>query len=454
MPLIESFSGIRGIYGESLTQEVAQHYARAYRSFLIDKTSKKKLSIVLAMDTRPSSKEIHDAMASYFEEAYDLTCLPTPIAENSVREYHADGGIIITASHNPPAYNGFKFLDADGAVLRPHDAQRVISLYHFPEKETSVNNGNRSIDKHKEGIALYVKFITKIMGNKALQMIRNAHPKLLLDPNGGAGIVYHEVLRELEIPADVINSTLGKFAREIEPTASSLHGLKASISRGGYAIAAGFDCDADRVELATREGIISGNYVLALVVDAVLSSLPNAKAERVIVNDATSRVVHEIVARFGAKMKEVPVGEIYVVDAMKKEQSKIGGEGSSGGSIVAPSTCRDGLLSLLFVLKLAAERKMPVQDIIGSYPKYHTVRKDIPAKGFLKKRQRIREYYSRKGYQVTEGDSIKIVVDDATFVWFRQSKTEAGLLRIIIDTKEQHRIKLLLDEAQRLVGKI
>ena len=153
MPLVESFSGIRGIFDKTLTEEVAVRYALSYFNFLQDKFKKKQLKIVIGTDTRPSKDILKNAVIEALDcDIIDVGIASTPMTEFAVRHFKADGGIIITASHNEPYWNGFKFLDNDGAVLRPKDMDTVIKKYRNIKKINIGNITKKRITKKPTGV--------------------------------------------------------------------------------------------------------------------------------------------------------------------------------------------------------------------------------------------------------------------------------------------------------------
>ena len=192
--------------------------------------------------------------------------------------------------------------------------------------------------------------------------------------------------------------------------------------------------------------------MLALIVDDVLSS----KKGTVVTNDATSGVVKEIVSKHGSELKEVEVGEINVVDEMLKVNSPIGGEGSSSGGIYPPSRCRDGILTLISILKIIQKKDKSLNELIDDLPKYFTLREKISIKleDYDKIRNKIEEYYKNKNYKIQKtGDitgGLKAYLDDSSWVWFRVSKTEAGVFRIFSDSNDLDKAKQMIKEAKGL----
>ena len=460
MSLVESFSGIRGVYGKDLTESVAVRYAHSYLSFLRNKTKKNNVNVVIGMDTRPSGTKLMDSVMGVIDANFiDVGILPTPAIELAVRHFNADGGIIITASHNEPFWNGFKFLSHDGCVLNEKEMNLVMkgskSLGNFHRIQD-----RKIIEKGSEILKKYCDFVFEIIGKENIENIKKSGQRIVIDPNGGAGAVAKKILEQAGVEVIGINMGYGDFRRQVEPTEDSLVYLKSTIDDTKAGFAAGFDCDADRVEILMQNGqFMSGDYILALVVDEVLSNLRNPRGQVVVVNDATSNVVRDIAQKFGAKVKGVEVGETNVVEEMKKSKSIVGGEGSSGGAIIAPSKCRDGILTLLAVLSFVARRGHKLNKIIEEFPKYYTLRKKME---FEPKRHDqikigIENDYSKKGLEIRKTGGIKgglkVITGRNSFIWFRASRTEPNVFRIVTDSDKKEEAERLLEEAVNVFNK-
>ncbi len=450
MALVESFSGIRGIYGKELTDSIAVRYAYAFSQLL-----GKNKTVVIGRDTRPSGEQIRKELIEGLQcQIIDVGVALTPAVQNAVRTYKADGGIIITASHNEPEYNGFKFLDTDGAVLRPKQIEQVIKNYHKVKDLNEEDFLTRHLFKEEKPVK-EVKKVNAIGDYKKFLGFGNlkVKNKIIIDPNGGAGIHAKEILGDRAV---YVNMKEGAFKRIVEPNQESLQYLTKEIKKHKAAFAAGFDCDADRVEVILEDGtLVSGNHLLALIVDHMLSESENPKKETVVVNDATSYLVKEIAEKHHAQWQEVEVGEINVVDAMMLAQSSIGGEGSNGGVIIAPSKCRDGIQTLLFLLKILEKKNTSLKEVVEKLPQYYYLKEKVKLKkSFKEKKDQIKEYYLNKGFIAHEtGDEtggLKAVKDHA-WIWFRQSKTEDKVLRIITDSPDEALAKELMEEGKKLV---
>ena len=462
MALMESISGIRGIYGKDLTESIAVRYAHAYYSFLRDKTKKNKLNIVIGIDTRPSGTKLSDAIMGILDCSFiDVGIAPTPAVEFAVRHFNADGGIIITASHNEPYWNGFKFLGSDGAVLKEKDMNLVINNFRLKTlKNFHKIQERRILEKNTEAIKEYIGFLHGIIGIESIEQIKNSKQKIVLDPNGGTGAIAKKILEQIGVEVIGVNMPYGEFSRTIEPNEDSMVYLKNIIDQNKADFAAGFDCDADRVEILMKNGqLLSGNYILALAADEILSNVNNPKNKIVVVNDATSNAVRDIVHKYGAKIKEVEAGETNVVEEMQKSKAIAGGEGSSGGLIIPPSKCRDGILTLLVILAIAAKKEKKLHDILDEFPKYFTLRKriefDASKHSIIKKH--LKNYYSKKGFEAREANgikgSLKVITGKNSFVWFRASKTESNLFRIISDSDKKEEAERLIEEAVEVFNK-
>jgi len=457
--LIESLSGIRGIFGDSLTEEVAEKYAYCYLSFL-----KKKYStpvIVIGTDTRLSNEILKSAVTEVLNvEIIDAGIASTPAVEFGVRHFKTHGGIIITASHNEPYWNGFKFLAEDGSILKEKDMEGIINEYQkikdMPLKKLPIRIKNKKIvDKHKELIEAYSDFVFDYI-KEDIPKIKNSGIKVVIDPNGGTGIIAKEILERAGVKVVGVNMQYSIFNRKVEPTQESLLYLGDTIKKDEADFGAGFDCDADRVQIVLPDSrVVSGHYIFALVCNEFLKK---EKKKIIVANNAASGIINEVAKKNNAKLIEVEVGEANVVEAMDKNKAVIGGESTSGGIILPPSKCRDGIITLLLIIRILAEKKVKIKRILKDYPVYHTFTENIKFEEGRQDeiRNSIKEYYLSKKYNVLkakEGGSIKVIVDKKSFIWFRISKTESNVLRIIADSPSRLKTEKLLKEAIKIFNK-
>jgi phosphomannomutase/phosphoglucomutase len=213
-------------------------------------------------------------------------------------------------------------------------------------------------------------------------------------------------------------------------------------------------------DFAKRMGtvVISGHYVLALTCDTLLEGTAN---QVVVTNDATSYLVRDIAKKHKAIVKEVEVGEINVVKEMEVNNSIIGGEGSCSGVIILPIKCRDGIMSVVLILKMLAERQTSLSAILKDYPQYFSARallscqpQDTPLV-----KSKIEDYFREQGRKIQKtGDrtgGLKILFDDNSFLWCRESKTEPGIFRIHAEADQnQTKVNGLLEEGIKVFYEI
>lgn len=469
--LTESFSGIRGLFDKDLTREVIEGYALSFSNFL--KKNKKRPLVILGMDTRPSSPIIKEDMKKIFLEqgidVYDVGFNSTPAIQLGVRLWKADGGVVITASHNEPIWNGWKLLRETGSVLKHDEIKEVIEGSKRAKREASEKKG-KCEERGAELRKSYVDFILDIIGDVGVKAIHNSNFKVVVDPNGGtAATVIRDLLGRLKVEIIEKNMELGVFNRLIEPNEKSLAYLAYYVEDLEADIGAGWDCDGDRVEFVIpnnskfskeRGRMLSGQYILALLVEAVLADYKGDK-RIVVVNDATSNLIKEVAEKYNADIVEVEVGEINVVEKIDELGAPVGGEGSSSGGVFPPSKCRDGIMSLAMILKLMAERKMKITDILEEFPHYYNARfypTCDPSK-IIELRRRLEEYWKEqphiKGIRKTgdEMGGLKIIREETKegpgWIWYRASRTEKGVFRIITDAKEREYAEKLLGMGEK-----
>ncbi len=468
--LVESFSGIRGIYGKSLNEELAKKYASAFLFWLKDSKAVDRPKLVVGRDTRESSETLANLFIESFVnagcEVIDCGVSSTPATENAVRYFKCDAGVMISGSHNTPEYNGWKLLRGDGAILSAEDAEKVIgnvnndkvqgSRFKVQGEEGKVGDGE-VIKKSSENIRAYTDFVAEIIGEEGIKMIKDRKFKVLFDHGGGASIPFVKPLVQLlGIDAIHINDKPGEFNRVIEPTVESLKYLIPKLKESGADFAVGLDCDADRAEFVTTSGeMVSGQLGLAIVVDELLGSHSDPKSQTIVVNDATSDLVHEIAKKHEASVHEVEVGEINVVNSMKDLQSIAGGEGSSGGSIISPQTCRDGLLACSIIVRHLAKTGKSLQEILNSFTRFYTLNEKVKISPNPEFRKNLENHFSEHPELVITktGDQtggIKIRFEDSAWLWCRGSKTEPGMVRIYTESKDKERANEILQKGVKL----
>ena len=329
-----------------------------------------------------------------------------------------------------------------------------LSKHIYKNKDPKKLTIKKIYKKYIEINNAYTNYILNFLSKEDKNKIKNSKLKVIIDPNGGTGIIAKSILEKLDVKVHGINMKHGFFNRTIEPNEDSLFYLSNIVKEKNYDFAAGFDCDADRVEIMTNKRLVSGNQLLALTADEILK---NAKNKVMVVNDATSSMVKEIAKKHNAKYIETGVGEINVVDKMYGLNAPVGGEGSSSEVIIPPSRCRDGILTLVYLLKIISNNNKNLNELIETLPEYYNIKKNIKidSKKYSKIKGKLIDFYSRKQYKIkdSKSGSLKIFLNDDAFVWFRVSKTEADLLRVIADSKNKKEAEKIMQEALDLIKK-
>ena len=323
--LMVSGSGVRGTIGGTLTPQVACAFGSAFAAFLgAGKT------VVIARDTRPSGPMIRNAVAAGLLggglSVIDLGVVSTPGAALMTRKLKANGGVIITASHNPSGYNGMKFLRPSGTGLGVEAAGRLKEIWEsgdfaFADSDHQ-GTERRDTTTHGEHVDAVCRICDQIG-------IAGSRFKVVLDSINGAGcVVTPMLLGRLGCEVAHINATAdGRFAHEPEPIAKNLGSLCEAVRKHGAAVGFAQDPDADRLVLVDERGEFLGEeYTLALAVRFVLRH----RKVKLATNLMTSRMIDDIAERAGVEVVRAPTGEANVVEAMEREKCMFGGEGNGG----------------------------------------------------------------------------------------------------------------------------
>lgn len=469
--LVESLSGVRGIFGTDLYEEIVRRYARA---FALRALSQKSKGIAIGYDTRPSSLQISEWMIEEFLRAgindiYNCKVASTAAMHLSPHTFGAGGAVMITASHNEPEWNGLKFMRADGALLHPEEAETLTKKSREVELDLTDVDTSQAIDVSRRLAQEYVLLLLRTIGDTAKEKITERQLHILVDTNGGAAIPYiKDFFDRLNIQITFKGDVQGAFWRTVEPKAESLAPLMNMLEIGKEDFAIAFDCDADRMEIVMPKNsayaergtpFVSGQYVLGLVVKAVLSFLEHPAKAIVVTNNATSGLVKDVVDSYKAKLEEVDVGEINVVKRMQELESPVGGEGSSAGGIIPPMAGRDGLFTLSVILRYLAESEKTLDEALLDLPNYETIAGKVqvdPKKALVVRKKLIEKMQETCADVHVFGidGGVKCVHEARQFVTFRMSKTEAGVYRVIADAREKGDAEKLFERGKKLLEQL
>ncbi len=361
--LMKSVSGIRGIVGESLSPELILNVAAAFARYCRYGT------VVVGRDSRRTGGAIagmtESVLALHGCDVVDLGIVPTPTVQVMVEHLGASGGIVVSASHNPIEWNAFKLVGKSGSFLGQKEIDRFFALMEKEHKSKKWNSTGRILSR-TDAADIHIE---KALAPVDSGLIARRRFKVALDSVNGAGsIITQTLLSRLGCEIVPVHCEItGIFPRGAEPLAENLGDLCASVKRSGAAIGFAQDPDADRLAIVDERGIpIGEEYTLAMVAEHLLSK----KTGRVVVNLSTTRAIEDIAKRHDALFTRTKVGEINVVEQMRKSGARIGGEGNGG--VIAPEVHlgRDSLAGISYVLEMMAERGQSVSKIVEDLPRY------------------------------------------------------------------------------------
>ncbi len=446
-PLIVSISGIRGIAGRSLTDQVVADFAAAFAASL-----PAGATVVLARDTRPSGAQFAQVAAAALSQAgccvYDVGTCPTPTAKLMVCELGAQGALIITASHNPAPWNGLKLIREDGIFLNAEQAARVEHLYHqrtFRQQE----GGSIHTFSFAEARRIHIE---RLLNHIDVDVIRSARLKVAVDPcNGTGGLLIPEILEALGVEAHFINAEPdGHFAHEPEPIPANLMQLGEAVRATDSALGFAIDPDADRVTMVDSSGrAIGEDSTLALAVQAVTARCPGP----VVTTLSTSQAVSDAASAHGCPVFLTPVGEVHVVEKMLAERAVIGGEGNGGVILTDIDPGRDAAVGVALVLEAMARSNRSIEGLLDQLPTYAIEKRKVQSDTAQLERaldRLLARYPSAYVHPVQDGSKLYLSGQLACpWIHLRASNTEP-VVRIIAEADSASHARDLCDEVERL----
>ncbi|MHC4712144.1 MAG: phosphoglucosamine mutase, partial [Planctomycetota bacterium] len=362
--LMIGVSGIRGIVGRSLTPELLVRFALAFGTYLDGGR------VVVARDTRTSGDMVkHSVLAGLLSAGcsiVDIGICPTPTASVMITELGADGGVVISGSHNPIEWNALKFMGADGICLSENEGRRLLDIYYRGGFTAVDWSGLKEVESDGGALAIHTN---RVVDNVEADLIRSKGLKVALDSCNGAGSVITPLLLErLGCKVTRIHCTPnGLFPHNPEPTFEHLEDLTEAVRVGDFDAGFAQDADADRLAIIDGSGHYLGEeYTLVLCAREILAKTPGPVAA----NLSTSRMIDDVAAGFGVEVVRTKVGEANVAAAMKRHNCVAGGEGNGG--IIDPRVCytRDSLSGMAIILEMLAREGKSISAIAAEIPSY------------------------------------------------------------------------------------
>ena len=441
-------NGVRGVVNETMTIGLATDLSRAIGTFLGGG------NVAIGCDTRTSADMLKSASVSGLLSAgcsvIDLSIVPSPTLQLEVKNGDYSGGIIITASHNPPEFNGIKCVDAEGMEMDKAGEEAIEDIY-FSKRFLTV--GWEDYRNHEEKVDAVDNYISSILGNVDVESIKRAKTQVVLDcANGAAYLSSPRLLERLGCETVLLNEVPdGTFpGHDSEPIQENLAELMEVVADSDAVLGIAHDGDADRSVFVDENGnYVPGDKSLALVAKRTVEEKSGGL---VVTPVSSSSCVEEAVTKSGGEIRYTPVGSPIVARVMKATGAVFGGEENGGLIFPEHQYCRDGGMAAAKVIELLALSGERLSSLLQEVPVYHNLKKKIPCPNEIK--SKVLEGLSSEfeGKEIDKTDGVKVLYPDG-WILVRPSGTEP-LFRVFAESKSQGRAKELADEGVRIITEL
>ncbi|MFO7872458.1 MAG: phosphoglucosamine mutase [Candidatus Undinarchaeales archaeon] len=426
-------AGIRGIANREITPEIALKLGKTFGTFV-----GKEKTVLIGRDTRTSSEMIKNAVVSGLLSAgcnvEDAGIIPIPLVNFNVKDKYA-GGIMVTSSHNPPEWNGIKFILETGIEISGKDEERFEKIFksgNFDQPDWK----NLGSYKKTDAVSNYIESALRHIDTGK---IKEAGIKVAADLADGAQTeLFPKLLEKIGIKFEIINKKQdGKFSRPPEPTDKTLKDLK-ELVKNDYDLGIAFDCDGDRMVSVTGKGkVIPGDILGTLIADYLLKK---AGPELIVTPIATSSIIDDIIEKHNADIKRTQVGSKYVAKILSERNGLFGFEESDGFVFPEFNLTKDGGFAALKLLDILAETGKSLDKLIDELPDYHQVKKKVKCPD-NKKEKVIKKVKSKLKRKYSTMDGLKIFFKNG-WILIRPSGTEP-ILRVYAESRSKQRAKEL-----------
>jgi phosphomannomutase len=445
-------SGLRGIVGETLTDDVAYRYAAAFAGTLASGP------VVVTRDGRANGPLLVGPVVAGLSQdgkrtVFDAGIAATPTTGVLVRECRCAGGVQISASHNPAEYNGLKLFSAEGRVVPAAMGERVLERYRASTRGGYEHHPATKVEPIGDTVSAHLALVERIVD---IQRIQARRYRVVLDANHGSGSLLGKVLLEwigCEVKL-VGGSADGQFAHPPEPTAENLASVLGSVA-GSYA-AIGFcqDPDADRLAIIDENGrYIGEEYTLAICADHVLRHTPGP----IVTNCSTSRMTEDLARKHDVHFHRSAVGEANVVDMMLKCGAVFGGEGNGGVIDPRVGLVRDSFVGMALVLDAMAARDLPVSALADELPRYamHKAKLHLPPEKVAAALDALERAYPTARHDRLDGLRLDWGNADGSGSWLlvRASNTEP-IVRVFSEAPTVDGAQRLCEAAAKVIGTV
>jgi phosphomannomutase len=456
MTLIKSISGIRGtiggVHGENLTPIDAVNFGCAYGQWLTNKNPNIKNKVIIGRDARTSGEMIQNlvqfSLISMGIDIIDLGLSTTPTVELMVKKYNADGGIIITASHNPTQWNALKLLNENGEFLNSNEGKLIVDYSQNKNFTFSQVNDLGALTKENQSMKKHIDSVLNL-NLVNVKNIKSKKLKIVVDAvNSTGGIIVPKFLNKLSVEVvELYCEPNGNFPHNPEPLKDNLKDLSNKVIETGADLGIAIDPDVDRLVFICENGEVFGEEnTLVACSDYILSKTPG----NTVSNLSSSRALHDITLKHNQNHYYSAVGEVNVIEKMKEVNAVIGGEGNGGVIYPESHYGRDAIVGIGLFLSLFCERDLSASNLLNTFPKYIMVKEKINLSKSInidKIFNQIAEKYKNEKIDLIDGIRIDFI---DSWVQLRKSNTEP-IIRIYSEAKSEERSNNLISEIKTLI---
>jgi phosphomannomutase len=438
-PLKIGITGVRGIVGETFTPEVVVGFSQAFGTYLDGGR------ILVCRDTRASGPMARAATIAGLLaagcEVVDLGISPTPSLQLAVTWLKADGGIAITAGHNPSQWNALKFVRGDGLYLNPTQAEELLDIFHQGEFAKATWDQIVPAIQHQDPIAHHIELLRNVFD---VQAIRQRRLKVAIDCcNGACSLLIPRWLQEIGCEVLAINDDpTATFPHAPEPKPQNMAQLSAVVKAGRADIGFAHDADGERLGIVTELGQpLSEELTFALATRIRLGQ----KTGNVVTNISTTSAIEQIAAVYGGTVVRTPVGQTYISEGMIELKSVLGGEGSGGVTVPELHLTHDSAAAVGLILEGLARDGRPVSKLVAELPQLTMLKHNFPVEPnrLYSVLQNFRVSVEREQLTYDLTDGIRVVLPEG-WVHVRASNTES-MIRLIVEADDKANAHKLLD---------
>lgn len=444
--LMISISGVRGIVGQSLTPELITRLGQAFGTYL------RSGRVVVGRDTRVSGEMVKHAVLSGLISAgctvLDIGVVATPTATLMIEQLQADGGVVISASHNPVEWNALKFFRADGVYLNAQEGRDLLNIYYGGDFEKKPWDGLKPVEQVSDAETHHVEKVLSILD---VEKIKACKFRVALDCCNGAGVgVSLRLLRSLGCMVEPIHCTPdGLFPHTPEPNFINLQDLCKFTRECKADVGFATDPDADRIAVVSETGEFLGEELSVALSAQYALKKRGVKDGVVVINMSTSRVTEDVAQAAGCSVVRTAVGEVNVAERMEELKAAFGGEGNGGVIDPLIHYGRDAIVGMGLILEYLADSGKTVGALASALPKWHMIKSKIDAP-VAQSREVIRQLKLNPGKaRLNTEDGLRMDWDDR-WVHLRASNTEP-VMRIIAEGRSEEAARALVEEYTAMV---